>query len=75
MSWSRSSRTDKSVHSLATVVGLKMEVEPEAFEADPEGQQLAAAINAHLPPEVGGCMLGAASDRPGQQEVFWSGLP
>ena len=52
VAWSRSSRTDKSVHSLATVVALKMEVEPDAFEADPEGQSLAAAINSHLPPEV-----------------------
>ncbi|KAL4422713.1 hypothetical protein ABPG75_008910 [Micractinium tetrahymenae] len=50
--WSRSSRTDKSVHSLATVVGLKMEVQPESFDSDPEGSELAAAINAHLPPEV-----------------------
>ncbi|KAL4448956.1 hypothetical protein ABPG77_007673 [Micractinium sp. CCAP 211/92] len=52
VSWSRSSRTDKSVHSLATVVGLKMEVQPDSFNSDPEGAELAAAINAHLPPEV-----------------------
>ncbi|KAI3430436.1 hypothetical protein D9Q98_005031 [Chlorella vulgaris] len=52
VAWSRSSRTDKSVHSVATVVGMKMEVDLAAFEADPEGQQLTAAINAHLPPEV-----------------------
>ncbi|PRW32888.1 tRNA pseudouridine synthase [Chlorella sorokiniana] len=52
VSWSRSSRTDKSVHSLATVVAMKMEVEPESFDTDPEGQALAAAINASLPPEV-----------------------
>ena len=59
ISWSRSSRTDKSVHSLATVVAMKMEVEdPNCFEADPEGQQLAAAINAHLPPEVCVCVGG-----------------
>lgn len=50
--WSRSSRTDKSVHSLATVVGLKMEVQPGSFDDDPEGIALAAAVNAHLPPEV-----------------------
>lgn len=30
-----------------------MEVEPSSFETDPEGQALAAAINASLPPEVG----------------------
>jgi hypothetical protein len=43
------------VHSLATVVALKMEVAAEAWEGDPEGLGLAAAINAHLPPEVGSC--------------------
>lgn len=58
MGWSRSSRTDKSVHSLATVVGLKMEVRPESFDSDPEGAELAAAINAHLPPEVCGRGVG-----------------
>ena len=30
-----------------------MEVEPSSFDTDPEGQALAAAINASLPPEVG----------------------
>ena len=50
--WSRSSRTDKSVHSLSTVIGMKMEVPVEAFDADPEGQELAAVVNSHLPPEV-----------------------
>lgn len=30
----------------------QMEVEPSTFDTDPEGQALAAAINANLPPEV-----------------------
>ena len=39
----------------------QMEVEPSSFETDPEGQALAAAINASLPPEVGcGCWMGLA---------------
>lgn len=50
--WTRSSRTDKSVHSVSTVVALKLEVEPDMFDTDPEGQALCAAINAHLPPQV-----------------------
>lgn len=52
LGWSRSSRTDKSVHSLATVVAMKMECDPEAFESDPAGITLSETINAHLPPEI-----------------------
>eukprot|EP00887_Chlorella_sp_A99_P000194 scaffold13.g194.t1 len=52
LKWSRSSRTDKSVHSLSTVVACKLEVDPASFDGDPEGLLLAARINAHLPPEV-----------------------
>jgi tRNA pseudouridine38-40 synthase len=52
LGWSRSSRTDKSVHSLATVVAMKMECDPEAFESDPAGIKLAATINSHLPPQI-----------------------
>lgn len=50
--WTRSSRTDKQVHSLATVISTKLECNPDSFEADPEGTAYAAAINATLPPEV-----------------------
>jgi tRNA pseudouridine38-40 synthase len=52
LGWSRSSRTDKSVHSLATIVAMKMECDPEAFESDPAGINLAATINSHLPPQI-----------------------
>ena len=34
----------------------QMEVEPATFDTDPEGQALAAAINANLPPEVFVCL-------------------
>lgn len=50
--WTRSSRTDKSVHSLATVVAMKMECDASSFEEDPLGLGLADAINAHLPATV-----------------------
>ena len=52
LSWSRSSRTDKSVHSLATVISMKMECSADVFELDPCGTALADAINTHLPPEI-----------------------
>ncbi|EIE24783.1 pseudouridine synthase [Coccomyxa subellipsoidea C-169] len=47
--WSRSSRTDKGVHSCSTVIGLKMECVVESFESDPEGLGIAGEINKHLP--------------------------
>ncbi|BDA49208.1 probable tRNA pseudouridine synthase 1 at N-terminal half [Coccomyxa sp. Obi] len=50
--WSRSSRTDKGVHSCATVIGLKMECVVESFESDPEGLGIAAEINRYLPGQV-----------------------
>ena len=34
------------------VVALKMEIDVERFERDPEGLHLASRINAHLPPEA-----------------------
>jgi tRNA pseudouridine38-40 synthase len=52
LGWSRSSRTDKRVHSLATVVGVKLECAADAHERDPGGAALAAGLNAHLPPTV-----------------------
>ena len=42
-------------HTIAQVAALKMEVQEGQFEDDHEGQELAAAINAHLPAEVGLC--------------------
>lgn len=50
--WSRSSRTDKGVHSLSTVVSLKLLVKPEWFESDPQGLSVAEEINRHLPGSI-----------------------
>ncbi|KAL6755898.1 pseudouridine synthase [Haematococcus lacustris] len=54
LKWSRSSRTDKGVHSLATVIGVKLVVQDAdvVMEADKEGLGLATRINQHLPPSV-----------------------
>jgi len=56
VAWSRSSRTDAGVHSLATLLGLRLELEPRYAESagtdDPEGTLVAASINAHLPPAI-----------------------
>lgn len=52
LGWSRSSRTDKSVHSLATVVSMKMECDIASFERDPCGIGIANTINSHLPPSI-----------------------
>jgi len=52
LKWSRSSRTDKGVSSLATVVSLRMEVNPAAWDEDIEGGSIAASLNKHLPSEV-----------------------
>lgn len=59
--WSRSSRTDKGVHSLATVVSARLEgmwtrVERGTghfeYEIDGECASLPEKINQHLPPEI-----------------------
>lgn len=59
--WSRSSRTDKGVHSLATVVAARLEgmwtrVSRGAghfeYEIDAECVSLPEKINKHLPPEI-----------------------
>lgn len=52
LKWSRSSRTDKGVSSLATVVSLRMEVDPAAWDEDVEGAAIVESVNAHLPPNV-----------------------
>lgn len=52
LKWSRSSRTDKGVSSLATVVSLRMEVDPAAWDEDVEGAAIVQSVNAHLPPNV-----------------------
>lgn len=48
LKWSRSSRTDKSVHSLSTVISMKLECDPNSFVSDPENKALVSSINRHL---------------------------
>ncbi|XP_073291608.1 putative tRNA pseudouridine synthase isoform X1 [Primulina huaijiensis] len=50
--WARSSRTDKGVHSLATMISLKMEIPEFAWNNDPNGFILAGYINSHLPKNI-----------------------
>ncbi|KAF5832298.1 hypothetical protein DUNSADRAFT_11835 [Dunaliella salina] len=54
MHWSRASRTDKGVHSLGTVMGLRMLIDESGYlnGTDKEGGAMADRINAHLPPEI-----------------------
>lgn len=50
--WARSSRTDKGVHSLATMISLKMEIPEDAWEDDPNGITLANCVNSSLPENI-----------------------
>ncbi|THF96749.1 hypothetical protein TEA_029817 [Camellia sinensis var. sinensis] len=50
--WARSSRTDKGVHSLATMISLKMEIPENAWKEDPNGIALANYVNAYLPTNI-----------------------
>lgn len=50
--WARSSRTDKGVHSLATMISLKMEISEHAWREDPSGMVLANYVNSNLPSNV-----------------------
>ncbi|XP_034688518.1 putative tRNA pseudouridine synthase isoform X3 [Vitis riparia] len=50
--WDRSSRTDKGVHSLATMISLKMEIPANAWKEDPNGIALANYVNFHLPNNI-----------------------
>ncbi|KAF3454829.1 hypothetical protein FNV43_RR05277 [Rhamnella rubrinervis] len=52
VAWARSSRTDKGVHSLATMISLKMEIPVNAWIGDPNGIALANHINSHLPDNI-----------------------
>ncbi|KAL5582896.1 hypothetical protein UlMin_015338 [Ulmus minor] len=52
IAWARSSRTDKGVHSLATMISLKMEIPDTAWKNDPCGIDLASLINSHLPRNI-----------------------
>ncbi|XP_010256958.1 PREDICTED: putative tRNA pseudouridine synthase isoform X2 [Nelumbo nucifera] len=50
--WARSSRTDKGVHSLSTMISLKMEIPENAWKNDPNGIALANYVNSNLPANV-----------------------
>ncbi|KAK9844843.1 hypothetical protein WJX74_007519 [Apatococcus lobatus] len=51
--WSRSSRTDKGVHSICTIISFKMELTLDAAASfGDEGLQVAARINPFLPEQV-----------------------
>ncbi|XP_042018311.1 putative tRNA pseudouridine synthase [Salvia splendens] len=50
--WARSSRTDKGVHSLATMIAFKMEIPEFAWNNDPNGVALARYVNSHLPENI-----------------------
>ncbi|KAH7542797.1 hypothetical protein FEM48_Zijuj02G0113000 [Ziziphus jujuba var. spinosa] len=52
IAWARSSRTDKGVHSLATMISLKMEIPDKAWVGDPYGIVLANDINSYLPDNI-----------------------
>lgn len=52
VAWGRSSRTDKGVHSLATMISLKMEIPKNAWQGDPYGILLANCINSYLPHSI-----------------------
>ncbi|XP_050368676.1 putative tRNA pseudouridine synthase [Argentina anserina] len=52
IAWARSSRTDKGVHSLATMISLKMEIPENAWDGDPYGIALVNHINSYLPQNI-----------------------
>ncbi|XP_021810503.1 putative tRNA pseudouridine synthase [Prunus avium] len=52
IAWARSSRTDKGVHSLATMISFKMEIPEKAWDGDPYGIALANHINYYLPHNI-----------------------
>ena len=52
LKWSRSSRTDKGVSSLCTVVSLRAEIDPEVWTKDVEARETAREITKHLPEDV-----------------------
>ncbi|KAL8261895.1 hypothetical protein R6Q59_025944 [Mikania micrantha] len=52
IAWARSSRTDKGVHSLSTMISLKMEIPESAWVGDPNGIELANIVNTYLPKSI-----------------------
>lgn len=52
LKWSRSSRTDKGVSSLCTVVSARCEIDPDLWNEDAEGRDVAREISKYLPNDV-----------------------
>ncbi|GAB2274254.1 hypothetical protein Dimus_009019 [Dionaea muscipula] len=52
ISWARSSRTDRGVHSLATTISFKMEIPKHAWKDDLYGIALANHVNSYLPQDI-----------------------
>lgn len=50
--WTRSSRTDKGVHSVSTVLSLRMLVDVDAFDNSDYNTDIADEINSYLPKEI-----------------------
>ncbi|KAK2430503.1 tRNA pseudouridine(38-40) synthase [Trifolium repens] len=50
--WGRSSRTDKGVHSLSTMISFKMEIPENAWKGDDYGIEMANLINSYLPNSI-----------------------
>ena len=52
LKWSRSSRTDKGVSSLCTVVSARAEIDPDVWDADVEARATAKEITKYLPNDI-----------------------
>lgn len=52
INWGRSSRTDKGVHSLSTMISFKMEIPENAWKGDDYGIEMANHINSYLPNSI-----------------------
>lgn len=52
INWGRSSRTDKGVHSLSTMISFKMEIPENAWKGDDYGIEMANHINTYLPNSI-----------------------
>ncbi|XP_024981943.1 putative tRNA pseudouridine synthase [Cynara cardunculus var. scolymus] len=52
MGWATSSLIHEEVHSLSTIVSLKMEIPENAWIDDPKGVTLADIVNTHLPKNI-----------------------
>lgn len=52
MGWATSSLIHEEVHSLSTMISLKMEIPENAWVDDPKGVALADIVNTHLPKNI-----------------------